>query len=202
MKDFLHVVASPRGDESFSVRVGRRFLQSLPGVAVETLDLFRADLPPFDAPYAAAKYAVLGGATPADDAQRAWKRVIELADHFKSFDGYVFSAGMWNFGIPYRLKHYLDLVVQPGLTFSYSPQKGYQGLVTGKPAVLALARGADYSPGSGAEAMDMQRPYLEAILRFIGFADIRTIVVQPTLGDERALDAALTEADRIAREFR
>jgi FMN-dependent NADH-azoreductase len=36
-----------------------------------------------------------------DDAQvAAWRQVIEVADHFKSFDRYVISTPMWNFGIP------------------------------------------------------------------------------------------------------
>lgn len=51
---------------------------------------------------------------------------------------------MWNFGIPYRLKQYIDILVQPGYTFSYSPEQGYTGLVN-KPAAVVYARGGDYS---------------------------------------------------------
>ena len=53
---------------------------------------------------------------------------------------------MWNFGIPYILKHYIDLIVQPGLTFSFSPSEGYKGLVTGKPVTVVYARGGAYGP--------------------------------------------------------
>ena len=28
------------------------------------------------------------------------------------------STPMWNFGIPYKLKHWLDIINQPGLTAS------------------------------------------------------------------------------------
>ena len=64
--------------------------------------------------------------------------MTKIAEHFKSADKYVFSLPMWNFGIPYKLKHFIDVLVQPGLTFSFSPETGYKGLVTGKPAVVDL----------------------------------------------------------------
>ena len=54
---------------------------------------------------------------------------------------------MWNFSIPYRLKHYLDIIIQPTYTFSYTPETSYQGLVTGKPIFIAYARGGAISDG-------------------------------------------------------
>jgi len=210
MKTILHVQSSPRGDESFSIRAAREFLAAVgkkhPEAKVQTLDLFSADIPSFTAPQAEAKYAVMAGEAPRDEAGRAWKRVIRVIDQFKSAELIVLSAPMWNFSIPYRLKDYIDVIVQPGLTFAYSPEKGYSGLVSGRPAVLILARGGDYSPGSGGEAFDMQKPYLEAILRFMGFSDVRTIVIQPTLmsGPEaagRKLHEAVAAAKALAAEL-
>jgi putative NADPH-quinone reductase len=32
---------------------------------------------------------------------------------------------MWNFGIPYKLKHYIDVLTQPGQTFNFDPTTGY-----------------------------------------------------------------------------
>jgi FMN-dependent NADH-azoreductase len=43
---------------------------------------------------------------------------------------------MWNFGVPYVLKHYIDVITQPGLTFSFNPATGFSGLVTGRPATV------------------------------------------------------------------
>jgi FMN-dependent NADH-azoreductase len=31
----------------------------------------------------------------------------------KSADAYLISVPMWNFSIPYMLKHYIDIVIQP-----------------------------------------------------------------------------------------
>src|SRR5208282_1338964 len=115
----LHIQASPRGDRSASITAATEFLAAYraknPGDTVETLDLWKADLPPFDGETINAKYSVMGGHAPTGAQQEAWAAVIRIADHFKSADKFVFSLPMWNFGIPYRLKHYIDLLVQPGL---------------------------------------------------------------------------------------
>ena len=136
MASVLHILASPRV-ESYSTRVAKAFLdsyrQARPGDRVEVLDLHKADIPPFQAPQAKAKYAVMAGQTPRGDAEAAWLPVIKTIEHFKKFDGYVLSCPMWNFSIPYRLKQYIDAIVQPSLTVSYSADKGYTGLVSGKP---------------------------------------------------------------------
>ena len=108
---------------------------------------------------------------------------------------------MWNFGIPYKLKHYIDLLVQPGLTFGFTPETGYKGLVTGKPLVAIYARGGAYGPGSGAETADQQSTYLKQILGFIGFTDIREIFIEPTLRNPAAREEALTAANRKAVEL-
>jgi FMN-dependent NADH-azoreductase len=210
MAKILHVKASPRDVESFSNRLAKAFLDSFlrthKNFEAETLDLFGGSIPEFRAPAAKAKYAILAGAEPADEVQAAWKPVIRTIEHFKSAGAYVISSPMWNFGIPYRLKQYIDVIVQPALTFTYSPQQGYKGLVTGKPLVLCLARGGPYRPGSGAEAFDMQKSYLETIFGFIGFTDIRAITVEPTLqagppAAEDALQKAIAQARKTAAEL-
>jgi FMN-dependent NADH-azoreductase len=205
----LHDNASPRGWRSFSYQIARAFLDRLsrrnPQFGLDTLDLFSADLPEFAAPAAAAKYAVMSGQEPRDKAAEAWKRVIEVIGRFKSAEIVVISCPMWNFSIPYPLKHYIDVIVQPALTFSYSPDEGYKGLLTGRTAVLCLARGGRYPSGTEAGAMDMQKPYLEMVLRFIGFADIREVTMEETMSGGRTVDENLQDAigcaERLADEL-
>lgn len=208
MSQVLHIQASPRGQESFSTRLAGHFIdayrQDHPDVSVDVLDLFAEELPHFDAPAAKAKYAVLGGGEPADDAARAWREIITVVDRLKAADVLVISSPMWNFSLPYQLKHWIDVVVQPALTFTFSPETGYTGLVTGRPAVLLLARGSDYSIGTGLEEMDFQTPYLRTILGLMGFTDIHVITVEPTVmaGPQQAdlaLAAGLERAGEIAR---
>lgn len=209
MANVLCIIASPR-EESWSSRLADGFLttyrQLHPEDSIEMLDLFSADIPPFTAPQAAAKYAVLGGQEPRDRAQAAWVEVIRTIEHFKSFDKYVLASPMWNFSIPYRLKQYLDVIVQPGLTFKFVPEQGYVGLVTGRPLLLLLARGGSYGAGNPCETMDFQESYLRAIAGFIGITDIHAVRVENTLMQspeqvEESLQAAILEAGRLAEKF-
>ena len=208
MAKLLHILASPRA-ESYSTRVAKAFLDSYrqerPEDQIEVLDLFQADIPPFYAPQAKAKYAVSSGQAPRDEAEAAWQPVIRAINHFKGFDKYVLSCPMWNFGIPYRLKQYIDVIVQPSLTVAFSPEKGYTGLVTGKPLTLILARGGAYPPGNPSETFDFQEPYLRCIFGFIGFTDIRTIYIQGTMQRPEQVEAAarkaVAEASSAAKRF-
>jgi FMN-dependent NADH-azoreductase len=109
---------------------------------------------------------------------------------------------MWNFSIPYRLKQYIDLLVQPGYTFSYSEDKGYEGLIVGKPLLAVYARGGEYPAGSGAEAFDLQTKYIELIFGFMGFKDISSVIVEPTLqGGPDVAKEKLREAIDQAKEI-
>jgi FMN-dependent NADH-azoreductase len=205
MPKLLHIQSSPRGERSASIAAAQSFLtayrQAHPEDTVETLDLWHADIPPFDGSTLEAKYAVMGGHNPSGAQAEAWAAVTRLAEHFKSADKYLFSLPMWNFGIPYKLKHYIDVLVQPGLTFSFSPEKGYTGLVTGKPAVAIYARGGAYAPGTGAEGYDLQSKYLRQILGFIGMTDVKDIFVEPTLQKAEALEAGKKQAAELGATF-
>jgi FMN-dependent NADH-azoreductase len=71
---------------------------------------------------------------------------------------------------------------------------------------VVYARGGEYPVGSKAEAFDLQSKYIELIFRFIGFEDIRSIVVEPTLqgGPEVAATKkrqAINKAKEMAAEF-
>jgi FMN-dependent NADH-azoreductase len=149
---------------------------------------------------------VMAGQTPRDEAEAAWLPVLKTIDHFKQFDKYVLSCPMWNFGIPYRLKQYLDVIVQPSLTVSFSPDKGYVGLVTGRPLMLILARGGVYPEGNPCETFDFQETYLRGIFGFIGFTNIRAIRIQGTMQHspeqvEADTGKAIAEAAAAAKEF-
>lgn len=187
MAKLLHLMASPRGDRSRSLAVAAAFIEAYreanPDDDVDTLDMSSLELPPFDGPALDAKYAILHGDEPSGEQAKAWKAVEEAIEEFKSADKYVLSVPMWNFGIPYTLKHYIDVITQPTYLFNYSPEEGYTGLVTGKPALITAARGGAYPEGSDMEAFDYQLPYVKTWLQFIGFTDIRSLVVEPTLMD-------------------
>lgn len=205
MAKLLYIEVSPRKDRSASIDVAQsyisKFLATNTENCVETLDLWNLALPEFDGDILNAKYRVLHGENPTDQEIAAWETIKTITDQFKSADSYLFSTPMWNFSIPYKLKHYIDIISQPGLTWTFSPESGYQGLVTGKTATLILARGGEYSSSDEAKAMDFQRSYLEMILGFMGFKDIQTVLVEPTLGDPESKAEAIQKGREQAENL-
>ncbi|HVY80183.1 MAG TPA: NAD(P)H-dependent oxidoreductase [Steroidobacteraceae bacterium] len=209
MADLLYIEASPRKERSHSIAVAREFLRAArdarPQLTVETLDLWKEELPAFDGATIEAKYAILSKQTHTPEQARAWEQVQRIIARFVSAPTLLFSVPMWNFGVPYRLKHYVDLVTQPTLTFRFSRETGYEGLVANKRAVVIYSSGGDYSPGSGNPRPDYQKPFFEAWLRFIGISRFDAITVAPTIAsDERvasARAAALAQAATLAREY-
>ena len=184
MSKLLYIQASPRGQRSHSIAVTDAFIEAYeqkhPDDKVEILNVFDTSIPNFDGLAVQAKYTILHGKPHSDEEQHVWKDIEKVIEQFTSADKYVLAVPMWNFSIPYRLKQYIDILVQPGYTFTVSPEAGYQGLVSGKPLLVVLARGGEYPPGSDAEGFDQQKKYIELIFGFMGFTDIRTVVVEPT----------------------
>ena len=210
MARLLYIESSPRKDRSSSINIANAFIEEYrkarPDDTIDTLDLWKANLPAFDGDTINAKYALLHGENKTDEQIRAWAPVVQTIEDFKSADKYLISVPMWNFGIPYKLKHYIDILIQPSYTFSFSPDEGYKGLVTGKPVSVVYARGGAYKTGSDTEGLDFQKSYMELVLGFIGFTDIRTIVAEPMLmttpeDKNKIVEAAKQQAIKIAREY-
>jgi FMN-dependent NADH-azoreductase len=205
MARLLYVEASPRKERSASIQIARTFIaeyeRTHPNDVVETLDLWDTSLPEFDGQVIDSKYVILQGLEHTEEQKNAWRAVEDVISQFTRVDKYLFSLPMWNFGIPYKLKHYIDVIVQPGYTFSFSPEEGYKGLMTGKPVAAIYARGGAYGSGTGAESYDLQKPYLEHILGFMGFSDFRTILVEPTLSSPEQKDKAMETATELAKKI-
>lgn len=204
MNKLLYVESSPRKDRSASIKVARSFIDTFKNInsenVVKVIDLWDFALPEFDGDYINAKYKVLHGESPTEDETSAWNEVTEIVSEFKDADSYLFSVPMWNFSIPYKLKHFFDVITQPGLTFSFSPESGFRGLITGKPVTVIYACGGEYSKAE-TKAMDFQKPYLELLLGFIGFQDIKTILIEPTLIDPGTKNQILSAAKKQAIEL-
>ena len=126
MTKLLFIEASPRGGESKSIQIAETYLSVLlannPDLDVDRLKLWEADLPAFDGDKVAAKMNVIVGQEQNAAQKTAWDQIVEIANRFIAADRYLFAVPMWNGGIPYRLKHYIDLIHQPGLLWG-------QGLV-------------------------------------------------------------------------
>ena len=201
----MHIACSPRKARSHSTKLAEAFITayaaSHPADNVDTFNVWDFDLPEFDGETINAKYAVIHGLEHIGDQVQAWDRVKNVFNRFNAADKYLFSVPMWNFNIPYKLKHFIDVITQPSLSWSFSPEAGYKGLVTGKPAAAIYSSGGTYESGSATQALDLQKPYLETWLRFIGFTEIHSIVVAPTLATPEAVEQAESSAKLAAQKI-
>ncbi|PCH83671.1 MAG: FMN-dependent NADH-azoreductase [Piscirickettsiaceae bacterium] len=204
MSTLLYIQASPRGERSSSSDVANSYIDAFRAVSndnsVTTINVWDANLPEFDGDRLNAKYSFLHGQNPSDEETLAWQEIVAITDQFKDADYYLFSVPMWNFSIPYKLKHYIDVITQPGLTFSFDPDTGFFGLVTGKPVTAIYSRGGEYSAAE-AKGMDFQKPYIEMAMGFIGFRDINSVLIEPTLADPDSVNAAINSAKEQAAKL-
>jgi len=210
MSNLLYIKASPCTEYSYSIAVTDAFVESYRQIhredEIKTIDIFKESLPAFDAQAAAAKYKIMHSEQHSQEDRRVWKEIVSVIEEFKSADKYVMAVPMWNFSIPYRLKQYIDIIVQPGYTFSVTEDGNYEGLAKGKPVFIAYARGGEYPADTDREAFDLQKRYLELILGFMGFSDIRSVTVEPTLAGgadiaKQRRSAAIEKARQMAKEF-
>lgn len=179
----LHIVATPRSHESNTMRVSNALLEELykkyDDLSVKVLDLFTADLPAVAGKNIESKYKLMTGQQIEDDSKKSWGQIEANIKQFMDTDIYLISTPMWNFGIPYALKYYIDAIVQPGYLYRYSKEGVPEGLVKGKKMICVTSRGGDYSPASPLHSLDFVEPYLRTIFNFVGITDIRFINAQP-----------------------
>ena len=199
-----YIECSPRGKRSHSTKIAQAYIEqakkNIPDLELNHINPWSLNLPEFDGDMLNAKYSVISGTDPTADEVSAWSNVKNIFDEFNNADHYLFSVPMWNFNIPYKLKHYIDIITQPGMSWSYTPEDGYKGLMTDKTATIIYATGDGYGEGTGFESFDMQKPYVNLWLTFLGFKKIERVVVDRTLFDaetaeKNALDVALKLAN-------
>jgi FMN-dependent NADH-azoreductase len=185
MSKLLHVSASPRGTASESLAIAATFVDTFfdvrPDIAVEHWDLWDGTLAPFGPAAAGAKMSIFAGQEPSGEQAAAWAAVHRTFERFASADYYLFSVPMWNHGVPYILKQFIDVVSQPGLVFGFDGNTGYTGLITGKRAVVVYTSavyGDDRGPQFG---VDFQAPYFNDWLRWAGITDVTQITFRPNL---------------------
>ncbi|AEV83942.1 FMN-dependent NADH-azoreductase [Actinoplanes sp. SE50] len=178
----LHIAASPRGGKSESLALAATFLtaaaEAHPGLQIEEWNLWDGTLPEFGPDAAAAKMAVFAGEQPQSP---AWDAAVAAFHRFDAADRYLFSVPMWNAGVPYILKQFIDVVSQPGLVFGFDPAAGYTGLLRGKKAAVVYTSavyGPDRPPAFGS---DFQSRYFADWLHWAGVTDQTEIHFRPNL---------------------
>ena len=204
MDRMLHISASPRRQDSESIAIAETLLEAYrethPDHVVDTYDLWDGTLPEFGPNAAAAKMSALAGLELEGDQAAAWQGAVATLERFISYDNYVFSVPMWNHGIPYILKQFIDVISQSGMLFAIDAERGYSGLLTGKKAAVIYTAAVYHPDKEPAFGADFQSTYFEYWLRFqAGVTDITTIAFRNNLFSADA-DADRNDAFDIARK--
>ena len=104
----LDIQSSPRGESSDSIALTKSFIAACKpkrnSVVVDTLNVWHERLPDFDCDAIGAKYKAIKHET------MTAARIRSLILPFQNADRIVIGTPMWHFGLPYKLKHFIDLV--------------------------------------------------------------------------------------------
>ncbi|HEY1471547.1 MAG TPA: NAD(P)H-dependent oxidoreductase [Candidatus Acidoferrum sp.] len=185
----LEIQSSPRGESSDSITLTKSFIEACKSantsIVVDTLNVWHERLPEFDYEAIGAKYKAVKHETMTEAESNVWERIQSLIQRFQNADRIVLGTPMWNFGLPYKLKHLIDLVAQRNYLFTYDG-KQYGPLLNVEKAVAVYTRGSRYLEGTPIPpSFDYQAPYLDFWLRLIGVGELRSVIVDNAWNQDR-----------------
>jgi FMN-dependent NADH-azoreductase len=197
MKKILHIISSPKGQNSFSIKLGNAIIDKIkaanPGSTVAVKDLTKNPFPHLEEATLAAFYTPTENQTPEN--KEALKNSDQAIAEIYDADIIVIGAPLWNFGIPSVLKAWIDHIARANATFKYS-EAGAEGLVKNKTVYVAMASGAIYSSGPY-QAFDFVSNYLKGLLGFLGMTDLTVFRVEGSAFPGQAESALQKGIDSI-----
>lgn len=195
MAKLLRIDCSARDQGSHSREIAdffqKTWLDHFPAYEVILQDLAKQHIPHIDTD------TIRAYQTKREKHDHTLKKASALSDQLiaelLSADVLLFSIPMYNFSIPSTLKAYIDQIVRSGFTFNYDPDKGLQGLLRDKHAVVCMSSGAVFSDPAMA-ALDHVQPYMTTLLNFLGITQIDVIKVEGTTTDSQAMARSIQTA--------
>ena len=207
MTDTLIINAHPNPHSSMSAtnRMVAHLLAKLPAGSVQTVNLAETDIQPLDKAAVEMFIAtVFQRQQPNAEQAVLLARLMSVVKQVKSARRLVIAYPMYNFGIPARLKDWLDNLVVAGETFRFGEDGAPQGLMGAHKVLLLQASGSVYSEGRPMAQMDFASSYLKTLLGgFLGFASVDTVRAEGTSGDNReaAIQRACADIDAVYDRF-
>lgn len=192
MSNILVVRSAATGEASVSNALIDAYLAANPGAEVVERDLDSDPVPHVTS----ASLAGIGRQAP-EGADFAETRALQdtLIGEVFAADVIVIGLPLYNFGMPSTLKAWFDYIARAGTTFQYT-EKGPEGLVTGKKAVIAQARAGKYDDAAG---FPFAVAHTKALLGFIGVSDVEVVTAEGlAFGPEAAATAVADAKTRIA----
>ncbi|MGG4215920.1 NAD(P)H-dependent oxidoreductase [Paenibacillus sp. FSL L8-0638] len=189
MATVLYVTAHPLKDGTYSLSVGKQFIETYqeanPGDEVIHLDLYRMDLPQIDADLLR-RWGQPPSGLSFDELSEGSKvkavRMRDIADQFMTADKIVIVNPVWNYSFPSVLKTYIDAVIVPGKTIKRADNglRGLSGLIgtqQDKKVMHIQASGTVLSHGKFKD-VEYSHSYVKAIMNLLGIDDVQAIFVE------------------------
>ena len=180
MKKILHIISSPRGAASFSIKLGNAVVEKIqakyPESTVKEFNLVKHQFPHLEEVHLNAFFTPVENRTPEN--LEALKHSEDAIKDLQDADIIVIGAPLYNFNIHSTLKAWIDHIARAGITFKYG-ENGPVGLLTGKKVYIAIASGGVYSEGP-MQQMDFIAPYLKGLFGFLGMTDVSVFRVEGT----------------------
>ena len=180
MKKILHIISSPRGNASLSIKLGNaiteKIIAAYPGSVIQESNLVKKQFPHLEESHLTSFFTPAESRTPEN--LLAIKHSDEAIGEIMDADIIVIGAPLYNFSIHSTLKAWIDHIVRSGITFKVG-ENGPEGLIKDKKVYIAMSSGFIYSEGE-MKAMDFASPYLKAMFGFLGMTDLTIIRAEGT----------------------
>ena len=180
MKNILHIISSPRGKDSFSIKLGEGIIEKLltkyPGSVVKEHNLAKEPFPHLGEAELAAFFTEPENRTDEHNTNlgQSEKAIKELFEA----DIIVIGAPVYNMHIHSTLKAWIDHIVRSGRTVNFGGS-GPEGLIKNKKVYLAISSAGKYSKGQWKQ-FDFVEPYLRFVLNLVGLSDVEVLRVEGT----------------------
>ncbi len=204
MPNLLHIIANPRPrGESRSLRVADALLDGYRSAhqdaEIVEFNLFDEDLPMVDAVGVNTRIHQFMGEELQGEEKARFDGFMRHIKPLLACDQLVLTTPMWNLGPPWKLKQWLDTVIQARITFEYTAD-GPRGLLGCKKAALVGSRGGMYpKDGDPRETGDYLTTYLGAALRWMGIDDVEVCFADGVDADRDNAEQILQKAEAAAR---
>jgi FMN-dependent NADH-azoreductase len=195
MPTLLHLDSSAGGSRSVSRALTATFADAWRAAGAGR-EVVRRDLhedPPPHLPHADLHWMPELRREAVDPAAEAYQST--LIDELLAADALVIGVPLYNYSMPSTLKAWIDHIHVPGRTTSPTGTPP----LAGRPAVLAVAQGAVYDPGTPMAGADHAVPPLRQILGDALGMDVHVVTVSRTLAD--LLPVLRDEADAHRAEY-
>jgi FMN-dependent NADH-azoreductase len=192
MKTLLQINASIFSSNGESSRLAEKFVSQWRAANPEGRAILR-DLAANPVPHLTAERFTSFLAKP-DERSEAQREAADYSDaliaELEAAETIVLGLPMYNFGVPSTLKAYFDHIARAGKTFKYT-EKGPQGLLTGKRALVFATRGGVHA----GLPHDTETSYVRDFLRFLGIDDVQFIYAEGLAFGDSAKADSLRKAD-------